>query len=162
MIQVIILKFLAWDHCFLVKYLHTTRNTCKWKQLFWTLHRFFDSILGSICVVLLAFLIKGKFNWSTNSKGDIKAISVWIAQIYRVQGPSWQTGFFDLGLRDRNIQVRFCLKMVLKSWDLRNFAVKTSFYEMYAVRHPWSNLKTCWFVFGKKTLNVCTYYKATF
>ena len=28
----------------------------------------------------------------------------------------------------RNMQVGFCLKMVLKSSDLRNFAVKTSFY----------------------------------
>ena len=39
-------------------------------------------------------------------------------------------------MRDRNMQVRFCLKMVLKFWDLRNFAVKTSFYEIHAIYGP--------------------------
>ena len=40
-----------------------------------------------------------------------KAVIIMMAN---VQGSSWQTGFFELGLRDRNMQVRFCLKMVLK------------------------------------------------
>ena len=39
-----------------------------------------------------------------------------------IQGQSWQTGFFELALRDRNMQVRFFWKVLLKSWDLRNFA----------------------------------------
>ena len=58
-----------------------------------------------------------------------------------VQGPSWQTGFFHLALTDRNTQVRFCLKVVLKFWDLRNFASTTSFYEMHTVRHLQSNFQ---------------------
>ena len=45
-----------------------------------------------------------------------KGAKCWPGALPQVlQGPSWQTGFFELGLRDRNIQVRFCLKIVLKS-----------------------------------------------
>ena len=53
----------------------------------------------------------------------------------------------------KNMQVRFRSKMVLKAWDLRNFAVKTSFYERHAMCDLWSNLKTCRLCFwGKKSL----------
>ena len=44
-----------------------------------------------------------------------------------IQGPSWQTGFFELAMTGRNMKPRYFLKMVLKSWDLRNFASTTSF-----------------------------------
>jgi hypothetical protein len=78
-----------------------------------------------------------------------------------LQGQSWQTDFFVLALRDDNLQVRFCLKMVLKFRDLRNFAITNRFYEMHAVRHLWSNLKTCRPYFWKKEFE-CTYCKAIF
>ena len=59
----------------------------------------------------------------------------------QIQGQSWQTGFFELALRVINMKVRFCLKMVLKSLDLRNFTITNSFCETHAVHHLWSNLK---------------------
>ena len=58
-----------------------------------------------------------------------------------VQGPSWQAGFFELALTDRNIQVRFCLKVVLEFWDLRKFADTFSFYEMHSGNHLQLNLQ---------------------
>ena len=39
-----------------------------------------------------------------------------------LQGQSRQTVFFELALRDRNVQVRFYFKKVLKSSDVGNFA----------------------------------------
>ena len=77
-----------------------------------------------------------------------------------LQGQSTQTVFYKLALRDRNMQVRFFWKVILKSWDLRNFASATSFCEIYTVRHLWSNLKTCKKHFGKKDFE-CNYCKAT-
>ena len=71
-----------------------------------------------------------------------------------IQGQSRQTGFFELALRDRNMQVRFIWKLLSKSRDLRNFASVTSFHEMYNVRHLWPNLQTWKKKFGKKILNV--------
>ena len=56
-------------------------------------------------------------------------------KVQKVQGPSYTLVFLELALTDRNMQVRFFLKVVLKFWDLRNFAVKNGFYEMHAVRH---------------------------
>ena len=41
-------------------------------------------------------------------------------QIFRtlnLQGPPWQSGFLKLTLMDRNLQVIFYLKVVLKSQD---------------------------------------------
>ena len=52
-----------------------------------------------------------------------------------LQGQSWQTDFFELPRRDRNMKVRFFWKVVLKFWDLRNLASATSFYELYTARH---------------------------
>ena len=49
------------------------------------------------------------------------------------------------------MQVRFCLKMVLKSRDLRNFAITNSFYEMHAVVQ-FENKQTLFL--EKKSLNV--------
>ena len=69
-----------------------------------------------------------KPNWISNCKQAL-------------QGQPWQTGFFELALRDRNMQVRFFWKMFLESWDLRNFASATSFYEMHHVRHLRPNLQ---------------------
>ena len=46
-----------------------------------------------------------------------------------LQGQSRQTVFFELALRDRNVQVRFCLKVVLKSWDAENFDTATCFHK---------------------------------
>ena len=75
---------------------------------------------------------------------------------YIIQGPSWQTGFFELAMTDRNMQSRYFLKMVLKFWDLRNFASTTSFHEMHIVLHLQSNLQTCKLFYGKNILNVTT------
>ena len=76
-------------------------------------------------------------------------------------GSVMTNGFFDLPLRHRNTQVKLCLKMVLKFQDLRNFAITNSFYEMHAMRHLWSNLKTCRPYFWKKEFE-CTYFKTIF
>ena len=38
--------------------------------------------------------------------------------IYYIQGVWGQTGFFNLALREKNIQARLYLKVVLKSWDV--------------------------------------------
>ena len=65
----------------------------------------------------------------------------------------------EIALTDRNMQVRFFLKVVLKSRDLRNFASTTSFYEMYTVHHLWPNLQTCRLVFWKNDLNVKLFLK---
>ena len=51
-----------------------------------------------------------------------------------IQGQSRQTVFFELALRDRNVQVRFCLKVVLKSRDVGNFATATCFHNMHTMR----------------------------
>ena len=40
-------------------------------------------------------------------------------------GSVMTNGFFDLPLRHRNTQVKFCLKMVLKFQDLRNLLLQT-------------------------------------
>ena len=69
---------------------------------------------------------------------------------------STQTVFSKLALRDRNVQVRFFWKVVLKFWDLRNFTSATSFYEIYAVCHLRSNLQTCEKKMWKNILNVTT------
>ena len=55
-----------------------------------------------------------------------------------LQGQSRQTGFFELALRDRNMQVRFFWKVFLKSWDLRNFASAPVFMKciMFAIYCP--------------------------
>ena len=45
----------------------------------------------------------------TTPVGNLKT---WIGIL---QGQSWQTGFLKLALRDRNMQVRFFWKVVLKS-----------------------------------------------
>ena len=78
-----------------------------------------------------------------------------------IQGQSRQTGFFELALRDRNMQVRFIWKLLSKSRDLRNFASVTSFHEMYNVRHLWPNLQTWEKKFWKKDFE-CYYCKAIF
>ena len=49
--------------------------------------------------------------------------------------------FFKLAMTGRNMQPRYFLKMVLKSWDLRNFASTNSFHEMHTVRHLQCNLQ---------------------
>ena len=51
-----------------------------------------------------------------------------------VQGPSWQSVYFKLSLMDRNVQVRFCLKVVLEFWDWIILGIITSFCEMLTVR----------------------------
>ena len=50
---------------------------------------------------------------------------------------------FELALRDRSMQVRFCWKVFSKSWNLRNFATANSFHELYNFHHLWPNLQTC-------------------
>ena len=77
-----------------------------------------------------------------------------------LQGQSWQTVFLELAWRDRNIKIRFIWEVVLKSWDLRNFASATSFHKIYTVCHLRSNLQTCKKNFGKKDFE-CNYCKAT-
>ena len=61
-----------------------------------------------------------------------------------LQGQSWQTGFLELA---RNMQVRFFWKVVLKSWDLRNFATATSFHEIYTVKLFLKYKIQCFWVF---------------
>ena len=46
-----------------------------------------------------------------------------------------KVGFFKLPLTERNVHVRSCLKLVLRFWDLRNFAITTGLHEMHIVRH---------------------------
>ena len=48
------------------------------------------------------------------------------------------------------------LVVVLKSWDLWNFAGVTSFHEIYTVRHLQFKLQTC------KKYFICNYCKATY
>ena len=67
-----------------------------------------------------------------------------------LQGQSRQTGFLELALRDRHMQVRFFRKVFLESWDLRNFASATSFHEMHHVHHLQPNLQTYKKYFWKK------------
>ena len=43
-----------------------------------------------------------------------------------VQGVQGQSGFFNLALRERNIQVRLYLKVVLKSWDVDILIIRTN------------------------------------
>ena len=50
-----------------------------------------------------------------------------------VQGQSWQTVIFELALTDRNMQVKFYFKEVLKSVDVGNFATPTCFHDMHTV-----------------------------
>ena len=44
-----------------------------------------------------------------------------------IQGPSWQSGYFKLTLTDRNMQVRFCLKVSVYSWGWEIWVSSTSF-----------------------------------
>ena len=44
-----------------------------------------------------------------------------------LQGVRGQSGFFNWALRERNIQVRLYLKVVLKSWDVDILIVRTNF-----------------------------------
>ena len=77
------------------------------------------------------------------------------ATLFYNTGSVMENWVFWIRSEGKNMQVRFRSKMVLKSWDLRNFAVKTSFYERHAMCDLWSNLKTCRLCFlGKKSLNV--------
>ena len=54
----------------------------------------------------------------------------------------------------KNMQVRFCLKVILKSWDLRNFAITASFHEMHTLRHLRSKFAniSCYFLGNFKLL----------
>ena len=74
-------------------------------------------------------------------KQDFQAL-LYVQRTTLIQGQSTQTVFSKLALRDRNMQVRFFWKVVLKSWDLRNFGTTTSFHEMYTVCHLQSNTST--------------------
>ena len=83
---------------------------------------------------------RSKNNALTDLKG--KGWSLQIVVVYRVvivdeffayffaiciQGVRGQSGFFDLALRERNIQVRLCLKVVLKFWDVDILIIRTIF-----------------------------------
>ena len=46
---------------------------------------------------------------------------------YYLQGVRGQSGFFKWALRERNIQVRLYLKVVLKSWDVDILIIRTNF-----------------------------------
>ena len=46
-----------------------------------------------------------------------------------LQGVRGQSGFFNWALRERNIQVRLYLKVVLKSWDVDILIIRTNFYK---------------------------------
>ena len=65
-----------------------------------------------------------------------------------LQGQSWQNGYLNqLWEIEICMQVRFVWKVLLKFWDLRNFASSTSFHKMCNLHHLWPNWQT-----HKKTL----------
>ena len=55
-----------------------------------------------------------------------------------IQGPSWQTGFFELGLRDRNMQVRFFLEMVFNAKICKMLLLQPAFMKcmLFAIYGP--------------------------
>ena len=57
---------------------------------------------------------------------------MWV--LHEIQGQPTQTVFSKLALRDRNMQVRFFWKVLLKSLGLKNFGTTASFHEMYTVQ----------------------------
>ena len=66
-----------------------------------------------------------------------------------LQGQSWQNGYLNqLWEIEICMQVRFVWKVLLKFWDLRNFASSTSFHKMCNLHHLWPN----WQTHKKKTL----------
>ena len=55
------------------------------------------------------------YNFSVTAKGQlISKCPYEMIVSSKIQGVRGQSGFFNLALRDRNIQVRLCLKVVLK------------------------------------------------
>ena len=53
---------------------------------------------------------------STNQKVKKKLFpSLFLDLNTYIQGPSWQSGYFKMALIGRNVQARFCLKVVLES-----------------------------------------------
>ena len=61
---------------------------------------------------------------------------------YIVQGPPWQSGYFKLALTDKNMQVRFCLKVSVYSWGWGIWVSSTSFQKsnIYTYLQTKSNL----------------------
>ena len=53
---------------------------------------------------------------------------------YSIQGHHMQSELFATAFRDRNIQVRFGLKVVLECWDVEILALWTNFYDMFTQR----------------------------
>ena len=53
-----------------------------------------------------------------------------IAQSLFLQGVRGQSGFSNWALRERNIQVKLYLKVVLKSWDVDILIIKTNFQKI--------------------------------
>ena len=49
--------------------------------------------------------------------------------VFQVQGVSHWSVFFNLALRERNIQVRLYLKVVLKFWDVDILIFRTNFWK---------------------------------
>jgi hypothetical protein len=67
---------------------------------------------------VLKILTIKKYQDSTLALADCEiAASVihWDKLGNNIQGPPWQSGFFKLALTDRNMQVRFCLKVYVYS-----------------------------------------------
>ena len=67
-----------------------------------------------------------------------KFVAAFIYFCFVVQCVRGQNGFFYLSLTERNMQVRFDLKMILKFWDMDILIIRTSFHEMHRIDHIFS------------------------
>ena len=92
----------------------------------WWFTRWFERLTMS--VILLNCVTLGMYQPCEDIADDGESQR---AQILKVlQGQPTQSYKNKLGLKDRNMQVRFCLKVVLESWDLIFLGITTTFRGM--------------------------------
>ena len=69
-----------------------------------------------------------------------------------LQGPSWQSEYFEMALVGRDMQVRFCLKIVFESGEWIFLGIATSICEMLTVGPLLDQMETTlssiWFDFA--------------
>ena len=115
---------IKFNDCILILFSDKIKNNFKF--IFTRRQFFINSIPRSFWQNIFMFIgfIKDFFNTyfviECTSVTVILVDSVWQTETKIVQGQPTQTGFFELALRNRNVQIRFFWKVFLKSCDLCN------------------------------------------
>ena len=94
----------------------------------WNKKQVFQRYYWDICQIINHQVQKNLKMLDTFFNKYVREIQINILQwIGKYRGSEGKMGFFDLALRERNIQVRLYLKVVLKFWDVDILIIRTNF-----------------------------------